>query len=112
MNLTFSDEAIEAAALTRWVRSEEQRPFTEWNDAPQFVRKGYLETADLQLRAALAVDMERLAREIIEQRVAALTREHAFDVAKAGEFVEPQYNAVIFKLGPFKAALLRALTEP
>jgi len=51
-----SGDAIEAAAKVRWVRSAEDHATTAWEEAPAFVRKGYLETALLQLRAAYAVD--------------------------------------------------------
>jgi len=50
--MSVRSAAVEAAAKVRWVRSEEKYATTAWEDAPAFVRKAYLETALLQLRAA------------------------------------------------------------
>ena len=55
VNREPTGEMIEAVAKMRWVRSEESEYATvAWEDAPSFVRKAYLETALLGLRAALA----------------------------------------------------------
>jgi hypothetical protein len=52
-----SEAAIEAAARLRWARTEsDSSPTRQWADAPAWIQKSFRETAELELRAAYAVD--------------------------------------------------------